>query len=49
MKMTATPSIPPVPGAPLALPARPTFSQRWRGAGNLIPALLFLGLFFSRR
>ena len=24
----------------------PTFRQRWRGAGNLVPALLFLGLFF---
>ena len=24
----------------------PSLAQRWRGAGNLLPALLFLGLFF---
>ena len=24
----------------------PSLAQRWRGASNLVPALLFLGLFF---
>ncbi len=27
-------------------PQAPSLIQRWRGAGNLLPALLFLGLFF---
>ncbi len=27
-------------------PQAPSLMQRWRGAGNLLPALLFLGLFF---
>ena len=33
-------------GAPGAAVRRPPLSQRWRGSRNLLPALLFLGLFF---
>jgi len=33
-------------GAPGAAERRPPISQRWRGSRNLLPALLFLGLFF---
>ena len=30
----------------IAMPQAESLKQRWRGAGNLLPALLFLGLFF---
>ncbi|MFJ2486360.1 ABC transporter permease, partial [Pseudomonas sp. NPDC087639] len=30
----------------IAMSQTPSLRQRWRGAGNLAPALLFLGLFF---
>ncbi|WP_288753908.1 ABC transporter permease, partial [uncultured Pseudomonas sp.] len=33
-------------GAPGAGPRRASLSQRWKGSRNLLPALLFLGLFF---
>ena len=33
-------------GAPPAAERRPALSQRWKGSRNLLPALLFLGLFF---
>lgn len=33
-------------GAPGAAPRRASLSQRWKGSRNLLPALLFLGLFF---
>ena len=58
MKMTATASHPSTatgsatgaagsaPGQPLARQPSPSLKQRWRGASNLVPALLFLGLFF---
>ena len=29
-----------------AMQPSPTLRQRWRGSRNLLPALLFLGLFF---
>ena len=31
---------------PTPAPRRPPLGQRWRGSRNLLPALLFLGLFF---
>ena len=34
------------PGTPRAALPRPPLTQRWRGSRNLLPALLFLGLFF---
>jgi putative spermidine/putrescine transport system permease protein len=30
----------------VAMQQAPSLKQRWRGAGNLVPALLFIGLFF---
>src|SRR5471030_589335 len=53
MKMTAasrpsTPigSVAGAPGKAAVMKQTPSLAQRWRGAGNLVPALLFLGLFF---
>ena len=49
MKMTATTPTGSALGAAGAVCSKtvaPSLAQRWRGAGNLIPALLFLGLFF---
>ncbi|PTT72667.1 ABC transporter permease, partial [Pseudomonas sp. HMWF007] len=58
MKMAATASRPstatgsaasaagPATGKASAMAQAPSLKQRWRGAGNLVPALLFLGLFF---
>ena len=49
MKMTATTptgSALGVAGAVSCKPGAPSLAQRWRGSSNLIPALLFLGLFF---
>ena len=33
-------------GAPGAAPRREPLNRRWKGSRNLLPALLFLGLFF---
>ena len=54
MKMTVTAARPSTPvgsapgaaGKAAAITQSPTLAQRWRGASNLVPALLFLGLFF---
>ena len=54
MKMAVTASRPSTPvgsasgavGKAAAMTQSPTLAQRWRGSSNLIPALLFLGLFF---
>ena len=49
MKMTATTPTGNALGAAGAVSRNsraPSLAQRWRGSSNLIPALLFLGLFF---
>ncbi len=46
MKIAATAPRPSTATGSAAGAAGSAFKQRWRGAGNLVPALLFLGLFF---
>jgi putative spermidine/putrescine transport system permease protein len=53
MPPSATPRTGGAPGATGAVPGslrpaapRPGLLQRWRGSANLVPAMIFLGLFF---